>query len=192
LITAISFSYSDDSMNYRGLKLMNHFLNFDNLIRINLPICNSNKPDGETPKEVHELDDKIRKSDTLVFAIPEYSGHYSVGFKNFMDWLVVKSNYNADLGQDYCISDKSIYVITFTPSKPGSGDRHFTMTKELIEKLGGKVKKMFVKNLCWENLLPTNYSFIEKECKQIMRKTMKNEVGGWINKFNDWDDKWKN
>jgi len=25
-----------------------------------------------------------------------------------------------------------------------------------------------------------------------MRKTMKNEVGGWINKFNDWDDKWKN
>ena len=25
LITAISFSYSDDSMNYRGLKLMNHF-----------------------------------------------------------------------------------------------------------------------------------------------------------------------
>ena len=47
MITAISFSYSDDSMNYRGLKLMNHFLNFDNLIRIDLPICNSNKPDGK-------------------------------------------------------------------------------------------------------------------------------------------------
>ena len=110
-ITAISFSYSDDSMNYRGLKMMNHFINFDNLGRINLPICNVNGPDDKTPKELDKLHDTISKSDKLVFAIPEYSGHYSVGFKNFMDWLVVKSNYNADLGQDYCITDKSIYVM---------------------------------------------------------------------------------
>ena len=93
LTTAISFSYSDDSMNYRGLRMMNHFINFDNLITINLSMCNVNGPDGEIPKELNELYDKIIKSDKLVFAIPEYSGHYSVGFKNFMDWLVVKSNY---------------------------------------------------------------------------------------------------
>ena len=192
MITAISFSYSDDSMNYRGLKMMNHFINFDNLIRINLPMCNVNGPDGKIPKELDELDEKISKSNKLIFAIPEYSGHYSVGFKNFMDWLVVKSNYNADLGQDYCITDKSIYVITFTPSKKGAGDRHFDMTKELIEKLGGKVKKMYVKNDCWDNLVPNNLSFVEKESKEIIRKTMKNEVGGWINKFNEWDNKWKN
>ena len=192
MTTAISFSYSDDSMNYRGLKLMNHFLNFDNLIRIDLPICNINGPTGTMPVQFDILNDKIMNSDKLVFAIPEYSGHYSVGFKNFMDWLVVKSNYNADLGQDYCLTDKKIYVITFTPSKPGAGDRHFDMTKELIEKLGGKVKKMFVKNLCWENLIPTNYKFVEKECKEILRTTMKNEVNGWIDKFNEWDKKWKN
>ena len=192
MITAISFSYSDDSMNYRGLKMMNHFIDFDNLIRINLPMCNVNGPDGKIPKELDKLDEKISKSDKLVFAIPEYSGHYSVGFKNFMDWLVVKSNYNADLGQDYCITDKSIYVITFTPSKKGAGDRHFDMTKELIEKLGGKVKKMYVKNDCWQNLVPNNLSFVEKESKEIIRKTMKNEVGGWIEKYNDWDNKWKN
>ena len=192
MTTAISFSYSDDSMNYRGLRMMNHFINFDNLIRINLPMCNINVPDGEIPKELDKLHDKIIKSDKLVFAIPEYSGHYSVGFKNFMDWLVVKSNYNADLGQDYCITDKSIYVITFTPSKKGAGDRHFDMTKELIEKLGGKVKKMYVKNDCWDNLVPNNFSFVEKESKEILRTTMKNEVNGWIEKYNDWNDKWKN
>ena len=192
MTTAISFSYSDDSMNYRGLRMMNHFINFDNLIRINLPMCNVNGPDGEISKELDELHDKIIKSDKLVFAIPEYSGHYSVGFKNFMDWLVVKSNDNADLGQDYCITDKSIYVITFTPSKKGAGDRHFDMTKELIEKLGGKVKKMYVKNDCWDNLVPNNFSFVEKESKEILRTTMKNEVNGWIEKYNDWNDKWKN
>ena len=192
MTTAISFSYSDDSMNYRGLKLMNHFLNFDNLIRIDLPICNINGPTGTMPVQFDILNDKIMNSDKLVFAIPEYSGHYSVGFKNFMDWLVVKSNYNADLGQDYCITDKSIYVITFTPSKKGAGDRHFDMTKELIEKLGGKVKKMYVKNDCWDNLTPNNYQFVEKESKEILRTTMKNEVNGWIEKFNEWDKKWKN
>jgi len=192
LITAISFSYSDDSMNYRGLEMMNHFINFDNLIRINLPICSVNGPQGETPKELNKLHDIISKSDKLVFAIPEYSGHYSVGFKNFMDWLVVKSNYNADLGQDYCITDKSIYVITFTPSKKGAGDRHFDMTKELIEKLGGKVKKMYVKNDCWDNLVPNNLNFVEKESKEILRSSMKDEVAGWIEKYNDWNDKWKN
>ena len=191
MITAISFSYSDDSMNYRGLKMMNHFINFNNLIRINLPICNVNGPEGKTPKELDELSEIISKSDKLVFAIPEYSGHYSVGFKNFMDWLVVKSNYNADLGQDYCITDKSIYVITFTPSKKGAGDRHFDMTKELIEKLGGKVKKMYVKNDCWDNLVPNNFSFVEKESKEILRSSMKDEVAGWIEKYNDWDNKWK-
>ena len=192
MTTAISFSYSDDSMNYRGLRMMNHFINFDNLIRINLSMCNVNGPDGEIPKELDELHDKIIKSDKLVFAIPEYSGHYSVGFKNFMDWLVVKSNYNADLGQDYCITDKSIYVITFTPSKKGAGDRHFDMTKELIEKLGGKVKKMYVKNDCWDNLQPDNLNFVEKESKEILRSSMKDEVNGWIKKYNDWNDKWKN
>jgi len=190
--TAISFSYAKDSMNHRGLLLMNYFINFSSIIKINLPICDSNRPDGQVPRQLDVIDQKIRKSDTLVFAIPEYSGHYSVGFKNFMDWLVVKSNYNADLGQEYCLTDKTIYVITFTPSKKGAGDRHFDMTKELIEKLGGKVKKMYVKNDCWDNLQPDNLNFVEKESKEILRTTMKNEVNGWIKKYNDWNDKWKN
>ena len=83
------------------------------------------------PKKVEELDNKLKESDALVFSIPEYTGHYSVGFKNLMDWLVVKAYYNADLGQKYSISNKPVYVITFTPAKKGTGDRHFDMTKEL-------------------------------------------------------------
>ena len=68
-ITAISFSYSDDSMNHRGLLLMNRYLNFKHIIKMNLPMCNSNKPDGDIPNSVETLDRKLKESDVLVFAI---------------------------------------------------------------------------------------------------------------------------
>ena len=104
-ITAVSFSYSENSMSYRGLLLMDHYIKFSNIIKMDLPICDSNKPDGEIPKEVEELDNILDKSDILVFSVPEYTGHYSVGFKNLLDWLVVKGYYNASLGQKYSISN---------------------------------------------------------------------------------------
>ena len=65
---------------------MNHFINFNNLIKIDLPICDSNKPNGVIPKKVEELDNKLKESDAIIFSIPEYTGHYSVGYKNLMDW----------------------------------------------------------------------------------------------------------
>ena len=190
-ITAVSFSYSENSMSYRGLLLMDHYIKFSNIIKMDLPICDSNKPDGEIPKEVEELDNILDKSDILVFSVPEYTGHYSVGFKNLLDWLVVKGYYNANLGQKYSISNKPIYVISFTPTYKGAGDRHFEMTKDILEKLGGRVKKMFVKNDCWNHLLPDNYKFVEKECKEILRKDMEDEVVGWKEKYKEWNDKWK-
>ena len=45
-----------------------------NLIKIDLPICDSNKPNGVIPKKVEELDNKLKESDALVFSIPEYTG----------------------------------------------------------------------------------------------------------------------
>ena len=48
-ITAVSFSYSENSMSYRGLLLMDYWLEFSNIIKIDLPICVSNKPDGVIP-----------------------------------------------------------------------------------------------------------------------------------------------
>ena len=65
------------------------------------------------------------------------------------------------------------------------------MTKDILEKLGGRVKKMFVKNDCWNHLLPGNYKFVEKECREILRKDMEDEVGGWKEKYKEWNDKWK-
>jgi len=189
--TAVSFSYSESSMSYRGLLLMDHYIKFSNIIKMDLPICNSNRPDGIIPKEVEAIDNILSKSDKLVFSIPEYTGHYCVGFKNLMDWLVVKAYYNADLGQQYSISNKEIYVISFTPVKKGAGDRHFDMTKELLEKLGGNVKKMFVKHDCWEKLVPDNYKFVESESKEIINKNMLDQVSDWQKKYNEWDSKWK-
>ena len=58
-ITGVSFSHSENSMSYRGLLLMNHFINFNNLIKIDLPICDSNKPNGVIPKKVEELDKRV-------------------------------------------------------------------------------------------------------------------------------------
>jgi len=189
--TAVSFSYSESSMSYRGLLLMDHYIKFSNIIKLDLPICNSNRPDGIIPKEVEAIDNILSKSDKLVFSIPEYTGHYCVGFKNLMDWLVVKAYYNADLGQQYSISNKEIYVISFTPAKKGAGDRHFDMTKQLLEKLGGHVKKMFVKNDCWEKLVPDNFKFVENESKEIIKKNMLDQVDDWQKKYNEWDSKWK-
>ena len=187
-ITAVSFSYSENSMSYRGLLLMDHYIKFANIIKMNLPICDSNKPDGKIPDEVEALDNILDQSDVLVFSVPEYTGHYSVGL---LDWLVVKGYYNASLGQKYSITNKPIYVISFTPTFKGAGDRHFKMTKDILEKLGGRVKNMFVKNDCWNNLLPDNYKFVEKECKEILKKNMEDEVSGWKEKYNEWNNKWK-
>ena len=37
-ITAVSFSYSENSMSYRGLLLMDHYIKFSNIIKMDLPI----------------------------------------------------------------------------------------------------------------------------------------------------------
>ena len=34
--------------------------------------------------------------------------------------------------------------------------------------------------------------FVEKECKEILRKDMEDEVSGWKEKYKEWNDKWKN
>lgn len=200
-IVGVSFSYSDNSMNYRGLTLMHHHIGFSDIIKLDLPVCNSNKADGVIPQVVEKFDKRLEKSDILVFAIPEYTGHYAHGFKNAMDWLVVGKHYNASLGQQYSISDKPIYVITFTPALSPTGGRHFDMTKHLLtEKLGADVKSMYVKNNCWEELLPNNYDFVRRECNDILscknfkstekRNDMSEHINDWTERYKQWDKKW--
>ena len=70
-IVSVSFSYSEQSMGHRGLLLMDRYINFSDIIKIDLPVCNSNKPDGEVPPEVDALCEKMDKADILVFSVPE-------------------------------------------------------------------------------------------------------------------------
>lgn len=201
-IVGVSFSYSNNSMAYRGLCLMNKFLNFSNLIKIDLPMCDSNSPDGMVPQCVTNFSNQLQEADVLVFSIPEYTEHYSAGFKNAMDWLVVASNMNSSLGKNYSISGKPIYVCTFTPAKKGAGQRHFEITKKLLSKLGADVKDCFVKNNGWDTVVPHNYQFVERECNTILntqlttktelaKSDMTSQVPGWIEKYNNWNDLWK-
>jgi NAD(P)H-dependent FMN reductase len=201
-IVGVSFSYSDQSMGDRGLSLMDHYLNFSDIIHMDLPICNSNNPNGDVPIEVELFDHRLSVADILVFSIPEATGHYSAAFKNAMDWLVVKSNFNADLGQRYSISNKPTYIITFTPVHKNAGNRHFDMTRHLLrDKMGVDVRDMFVKNRGWENIIPNNCKFLHEECVQILntktvqpaisKEDMTVEVPIWNQQYSEWNLKWK-
>jgi multimeric flavodoxin WrbA len=204
-IAGISFSYSEDSMGYRGLTLMDHYLQFDSITMIDLPLCNSNKPDGNVPDSVNQLCDTLEQADVIVFSIPEATGHYGAAFKNAMDWLVVKANFNADLGQRYAFANKPMFVITFTPcfETDNAGDRHFEMTSHLLkDKMGANLRTMFVKHDGWKNVIPDNYNFVHDECQEILqavpmatnsyKQSMTSYVGGWTKDYNEWNTKWKN
>ena len=200
-IIGISFSYAENSMNTRGLKLMN----LDEMYCMrdfNMPVCNSNKCNGKVPWRVHSFIKQLRRADILVFAIPENTAHYGSGFKNAMDWLIVASNFNADLGQDGPFFNKPIYVITFTPVISNAGDRHFKMTKHLLEdKMGGIVYNSFVKHNGWNECVPGNYEWIRKECEEILNTKMPETIerkidmldrpNVWIEQYNKWNNKWR-
>ena len=198
-------------MQKRGLSLLNHYLNFDQLISLedfNIPVQYSNKTDGNVPNVINEIDSVLKDADALVFSASESIGHYSGGFKNMIDWLVVKDYWNNGLGSKYSFTDKPIYVFTFTPSKktakiPG-GKRHHGLIVELLQdKMGGDVRKCFSINNCWEELIPGNYNIVKEESEYILndlnkynfnKETKIKEYGNpndWLNAYNNWNECWK-
>lgn len=202
-IVGISFSYSKNSMSYRGLTLMDYYLNFFHYSQVSLPPCDNNTPDGNVPSEVTEFCEILSQADAVVFSIPEYSEQYSAAFKNAMDWLVVNTNLNSTLSNNYSISGKPVFVITFTPANPGAGNRHFDVTSKLLLKLNSNIIDCFVKNNAWDNLLPGNVDYVKFECQTILQtvptnpeitnnKTLVDEVPDWIKKYNKWNNAWKN
>jgi len=203
-ICGIAFSYSENSMAIRGLSLMDHYLKFEWYGQLNdIPLCNSNIPDGNVPEPVEILWNKMNDCDAFVFSIPEASGHYSAAFKNVMDWFVVKSYFNADLGQKYPMSNKPVIVMTFTPVYKNAGGRHFDMTKHILEeKLGANVIDMIVKNDCWKHVVPNNFEFVKEECTRILctplineideKPDMIKEVNVWQKEYEEWNNKWQN
>ncbi len=205
-IAGISFSHVDNSLQKRGLELLNEHGILDEIYGMtdfNMPICNSNKSDGVVPNSVTEFI-KALDADVFVFAISEATSHYSAGFKNAMDWLVVHTKFNARLGTDYPITDKPIFVITFSPtSKPPAGSRHFDMTRHLLEKMGAKVIDMFVVNNSWNDIVPGGFKNVQNIHDKInafkdvydapapKEQLVDNSSLHWLKDYNRWDIKWK-
>ena len=203
-LTAVSFSYAENRMQTRGIFLLSHKLDFENVIGINdIPVCDSNKSDGVVPDSVVEFDHALEDADALVFCIPEATAHYSAGFKVAMDWLVVKSNFNSKLGADYSITGKPIYVFTFTPTYKDGGFRHFDMIEHLLsEKLGADVRKCFAMQDGWRKVVPNNYDYVEEQCNYILddlknytfkeKKSAKSnyDIDKWLKLYEQWNDQW--
>ena len=77
-VVGISFSYADNSLQMRGLNLLQEKLDMEvfGMLDFNMPICNSNKSDGNVPISVHNFINVLKGSDILVFAIPEMTAQY--------------------------------------------------------------------------------------------------------------------
>lgn len=209
-IVGISFSYAENSLQTRGLSLLskNIPMKVYSMLDFNMPICNSNKSDGVVPLSVDKFNSVLESADILIFAISEATSHYNSGFKNAMDWLVVKSKFNARLGTDYTITDKPVFVITFTPtvySEAMNGARHFDMTRHLLEKLGSNVVDMIVVHDCWRTIIPGNELHLTEVSKSIEifadnyqpntiskdKDTDDTSSTRWLELYNEWDNKWK-
>tara|TARA_B100001094_G_C18178712_1_gene799533 strand:+ start:1840 stop:2463 length:624 start_codon:yes stop_codon:yes gene_type:complete len=203
-LTAVSFSYADSSMQARGIKLLDHILKFNSILDIkDIPVCNSNKSDGDVPQSVIDFDNALKESDALVFCISEATAHYCAGFKTAMDWLVVKSNFNSKLGADYSITNKPIYVFTFTPTYKDGGHRHFDMIKHLLEeKLGADVRNCFVMRDGWREVIPNNFDYVQDQAECIQKDLKKYsfkptveakstyDINKWLELYESWDRQW--
>lgn len=201
-VVGISFSYAENSLQSRGLSLLD-FKTYS-MTDFDMPICNSNKSDGIVPQEVEKFVEVLNDADVLIFAVSEATSHYCAAFKNAMDWLVVKAKFNAKLGTNYAITNKPIFVVTFTPTKyEPNGARHFDMTTQLLEKLGANVVDCCVINNSWETILPGNkhavtsvLSAVQAFCSSYTPKHTVEELEdssslNWLNAYNIWDGKWK-
>ena len=200
----MSFSLAETSMNHRGLLLCDNILNcgVHSLKNFDIPLVNINNNVDNCPDQVNSLISEMNNYDQFVFAIPEYTGHYSAVFKNLMDWLVVAYNMNSSHGNSYPFSQRPVHVVTFTPTFKNSGGRHFDMTTHLLQdKMGADVKSTTVFNNCWNELVPTNLSLVQdfckivKECKKkdvTLDPQSKHNVENWNKLYKEWDETWTN
>ena len=134
-IVAVNFSCSPKSMQQRGIKLLNKFIPFHKIVNLgdfNIPILDTNMADGNVPDSVIKFDKALIDADAYIFFIAEMMGGYCGTFKNAMDWLVVKSNYDKDLNIPYSISHKPMFSVTFSPSYKNGG-RHADEIKRLLK-----------------------------------------------------------
>ena len=207
-IVAVNFSNASNSMQGRGIKLLNKFIPFHKVVSLrdyNIPVLDTNMADGNVPDSVIEFDKALIDADAYIFLVAEMMGGYCGTFKNAMDWLVVKTNYDKDLNIPYSISHKPMYSVTFSPSNTNGG-RHDYMMKKLLKNFQVDYKGHIVFNHGWENCLPGNYEWVETNAKMMNeelskpyeKKNMITEhtdvrtICKWIHLYEEWDKKWQN
>jgi len=209
-LTGISFSLSENSMNYRGLSLMQHWLDMEikPIGDFNLPLMNKNVSDGDVPVEVDAWIDYLKQFDGYVFAVPEYTHHLNAVFRNSLDWIVIKYFRDNKLRVNEVFEHKPAKIVTFTPSKD-SGGFHLDATQDFCKmNCVNVVDRGKIMDLGWNNVRPRNYKYVEKLCNDIKKQFKKvkklgvyppegvksayeeNEPQWWVPLYNEWNESW--
>jgi len=196
-VLAISTSASLNSLNHRGLQMLDHFCKFDKvdcLSNYDIPVVNVNGIDDEVPKVVVDLLDSMRGFEKFVFAIPEFTGMMSSSTKNLLDWMVVATSMNLGHGEGYPFTDKHVIIVTFTPSGDEGGSRHFKQTKQIFEKLGAKVIYSEAFTNGWVNVLPFNEKHFESASIRIDNYLSydSNNKKYFQEQYEKWNKEWEN
>ena len=145
---ALGGSASPDSINYKGLTLLNHWCKFDKLDSLS---------NYNIPANFH----------TDTGNLKEMTEQMGAAFKNFLDWLVTKYYMNWSLGKSYPFSKCDTILLTFTPSGNEGGSRHFPQTTKILNKLGANIVYSKCFNDSWEHVIPDNYEYFKDEAKII-------------------------
>jgi len=204
-IVGMAFSYSPNSMQRRGLELLNNVVPFHKIYTLadfDIPLVKTNYPNGEAPDSVKRFVEAMEEADALVFGIAEMVAQPCASFKNAMEWLVIEINSDVDLSRSYCISHKPMVTTTFTPG-PHAGARHWDATNQLLFQLNCKVKENYVFRDAWENLLPNNVSYIENSANDMLKYLTESYIdegiqvhdrvrtmGAWLDYYDDWNNAW--
>ena len=209
-LTGISFSLSENSMNYRGLSLMKHWLDMEikSIIDFNIPLMNKNVSDGIVPKEVELWIEYLKQFDGYVFAVPEYTHHLNAVFRNSIDWIVIKYFINNKLRVNDIFGSKPVKIVTFTPSRD-SGGFHLDATQNFCEmNCLNVVDRGTIMDLGWNNVRPGNYDYVRRLCKDITKKFKTQKLLGvdppegiksayeenkpewWVPLYEDWNNSW--
>lgn len=195
-VFALSTSASVNSLNYRGLQLLNHYCNFDKIDCISnydIPVVNVNGIDNSIPKDFQKLANSMYTYDKFIFAIPEFTGMMSASTKNLLDWMVVMTNMNLEHGKGYPWSDKHVIILTFTPSGEEGGRRHFPQTKEIFKKLGANVIYTEAFTYGWKNVIPGNYEYYKGSADKIKNYLLYNNSNTeyFKSEYDIWNNKWQ-
>ena len=194
-VLALSTSQAPNSINYRGLTLLDHYCNFDKvdcLSNYNLPVVNVNGMDQLVPTSVVGLVNSMYNYDKFVFAIPEFTGMMSSSTKNLLDWMVVMTNMNLGHGIGYPFSNKHVILLTFTPSGDEGGSRHFPQTKEVFKKLGANVIYTEAFTRGWKTVVPGNHEEFKDASERINNYLLYDQSNKnyFKDEYEKWNQKW--